>query len=1057
MTPEIDREVEPVPDVRSLLGNRAVTRLLDPSGGAPVSGPAAAVLGGGVPSARVHEGVAFDGPPGALAKAEGSAILLAPGAPSVGTPEGDLLVAHEAAHVRQQAGAARPGHTTDTAEGLADDAAIAAVLEQPIPDVGAAGGPHFFEARWHQSTLSSAMKSAGFTDAEAQEAYFSNWCRDLSQAFVPVLTQTLGPNLIMTVLQMLSQAKFGRPVPPELMGMYEPRQHIDNPAGQVNADLVQTKNPTIVLPKRGTLSAKQDDLDPANIAKQFVVDQSGIPEYILKSKRYILEEAEAAFKAGRSGGGLAHVGNLSHTVQDLFAHSNWVEAAVGKLIGEGAIHFDATAGEEQKKVMEELEQRKRDGKPPIEHFAADVKTAAGELRPMLQTGTFSSGDQGHDTFISIKAELDNVLRETNPFRPKASNANIDLAIELFQRLESTAGADELGDIVVAHLEDLVANLVPKGISDKAEKLASGAAGLVPKGISDKAEKLASGAAKLVSWGTGGRVDVDPSTLNPSTVKRAITKGIKAIINGAVKTGGLSEMAKWVKGTKSAITDSFTAAKMYVQNEAPDWIGKPVADGITAAENYARTKIRPTLEDGWDKGTAALSKKIGSLAKVDPAKSNLLEKRKELEKKRDDARLGVVEKLRRSVREGAGGPNGSWLLGVVEAMPLDEAIAYLASSDFGESLLAVGRMDDAEKGDNDTRRAQIDALPDWAKAGASHSQIAKDHADSPFFAAAFVVANAADRLLMSEMMAAWGGPSGPAAKGFEADFGDGSEAPGGSDAEKDRRKKFVQNRDTGDFVLQTGSPDELAPLSALMKTADQLDEYLEKRQKGRAKAGTAGEDPVARILAPLRQSLKTSRDRHVLREQTDNARRALEAAGHWGSEPTLSGIFLRIERLADRLTPGCTPDESGHDHASHAGMCHTGEAPEQHEKHRDVCAPGESADEHGRHRTEIFYKEQIDMLQKNRGAGAVAAERAGQVVDPVTGQMRERTAKDLSLDKRVMAAAPGQERFRARVDQIFNHPYDSDWWRGPLKAWCDKNTTLLAKYILERNSGAGHHH
>ena len=237
-------------DLQRRAGNAAVSSALGRGrapdrGGAPVpesAGAARSVLGDLADDVRVHQ--AGEGgpevPAGALAATAGTDIAVAPGAPPAGSPAGALLLAHESAHVVQQS-APTGGGTTEAAEDQADVAAVAAMAGRPVPALGRARGIQYFEAPKHQASLTNAMDQVGFSDQEQQMAYLGNWCRDMSQAMVPMLNSTIGVQATMTLVSSVAQMKFGRPVSPAQLGMYDPVEHIDNPTGLVNADLLQNR------------------------------------------------------------------------------------------------------------------------------------------------------------------------------------------------------------------------------------------------------------------------------------------------------------------------------------------------------------------------------------------------------------------------------------------------------------------------------------------------------------------------------------------------------------------------------------------------------------------------------------------------------------------------------------------------------------------------------------------------------------------------------------------------------------------------------------------------
>ena len=262
--------------------------------------------------------------------------------------------------------------------------------------LAAARGPQYFEAPKHAATLKTAMNKHGFTDAEQDAAYFGNWCRDMSQALVPALDEMIGHNAAFSMVNLLAIRQFGHGVTPAQLGAYcarrahrQPRRH-DRPGPAGGGEQTIEGYPARHDPLTGTAAERRrtrnrdEDLTPENIKASFEVDAAGMPEYIDRSKEYILDGVRRGGEGeGRPAAGCTHLGNFSHTCEDLFAHSNWIEIAVGRLIGESQIKIPDA-------VEEQIAARMKAGKPPIEDYAAQAVDMAGNARPILATGTFTA-------------------------------------------------------------------------------------------------------------------------------------------------------------------------------------------------------------------------------------------------------------------------------------------------------------------------------------------------------------------------------------------------------------------------------------------------------------------------------------------------------------------------------------------------------------------------------------------------------------------------------------------------------------------------------------------
>ncbi|NLG22597.1 MAG: DUF4157 domain-containing protein [Actinomycetales bacterium] len=1038
----------------------------------------------------MHTGSPIEERPGALARTDGYDIHLAPGAPGPATADGEFLLAHEAAHVIQQT-AAGPTVQTETAEAEADHAAVAALQGRRPDRLSPSRGPHYFEARLHQATLVNAMETAGFTDAEQREAYWTNWCRDVSQAFVPIVVDNIGAKATMTLLQTISQAKFGKPVPPSIMGMYEPRQHIDNPAGQINADLLQTRQPEIALGPgaENTLSGQQDDLDPAAIGRKFALNASGVPAYIADSRGYIDEQLDLALEAGRSPAGLHAIGNVSHTIEDLFAHSNWIEIAVGHLIERKTIQIPpGPAGSPAARVTEQIRERSAARQPVIETYAAEVRDSVGNVRPILQTGTFSGGMSGNDTLVSLKAEATNLLRANNPYLGpggSTSGTSWELVEGVLQAFEDMSSEAKLGGLMEEALQ-----LVVDSATAEARRGLAALPGAVT-GASVRGVSL--GDIPGVSWAANqaarlGEAGVDAAEGLWADELRA---QVGRIVN-AQKGLRIVDAANYLKNGVGTLKDDWADLKTWIADHVTPVIARPLLAAVTRAENAFKEKLNAVLARAWTAGVDALMAGVGRIAVTDVAETSVAQKHARF--------MADLAALKQSLRDGilaaVPGEEGQNLVAEMDALVArveaasDDAgrasaglrvLAGFVSSDrFVQAVADAGVAQDVmEVGGRDgiLRAAQLDALPEWARQGGSHSQVAKDHADSPFFGVAYTVANHADTTVVTGVVKAWKeqyaasargqgrppDPSAPAA-GLEADFDPttpGVDHEGVSEAEEERRRAFRDNKDMGAYILQQGHTDELMPVLALDRTATSLEEFLASRASERERhagrhGGTAPPDPAMALLLPVIAGARVPETRTQLTQRVATAREGLLALSRpdshdWKLANEVEPMLLRVERQARQLTHECTPGESALTHRGHAGAHSDDETSEGHAHHAD-----EEADqpEEASSRTEVHYQEQINALNRMRGKQSDNSLAQGPVVGDAT--FVDPKAANKPADRAVAQASTAEQELRARVAQIFGHPYDTNWWQPIVAQWCTGHMDLLVQYIDERNRGVAHH-
>jgi hypothetical protein len=280
-----------------------------------------------------------------------------------------------------------------------------------------------FEARGHQSIERAGLTEGGaMTNEEAGAVYFGNWMRDINQVFVPALTAYLPTEVVFPLVSYMAAMHFGRELTPEQFGFYIPAEHLDNPAGLVGADDLAPGQPHVPadarpsFPERlgasrpAALDTPQEDVDPGTARVQgaslFAVDQTGVMAYLRRSNLHVERRLELAAAAGRTPDGMQHFGAALHAIEDLFAHSNYVEIAIDRLLRTDAGFLGGLTGAADRQVLT-YSQR------------VSVPGGAGHgatQRPVLTTGTFTAAD----TAISISSEVTGLL--SRPLPEPATNA-----------------------------------------------------------------------------------------------------------------------------------------------------------------------------------------------------------------------------------------------------------------------------------------------------------------------------------------------------------------------------------------------------------------------------------------------------------------------------------------------------------------------------------------------------------------------------------------------------------------------------------------------------------
>ncbi|MEX6676434.1 hypothetical protein QWI18_10930 [Pseudomonas sp. W2Oct36] len=189
----------------------------------------------------------------------------------------------------------------------------------------------------HQ-TIEWVLQDFKLSRMEIDAVYFGNWLRDYSQVVDPKITRaadipgefpaTLSRDAWTRLVDVLAAKKFidlrmrypnEMKVTPEKLGVYRPTEHIDNPL-VIDPPFPDPKvrDPDFeawVLPGDPSLGAEL---------------ATSMKRYIGNAVGYMEQELRLAMKHGRSLDGLRSFGAALHVVEDLFAHSNFVELSLIK-------------------------------------------------------------------------------------------------------------------------------------------------------------------------------------------------------------------------------------------------------------------------------------------------------------------------------------------------------------------------------------------------------------------------------------------------------------------------------------------------------------------------------------------------------------------------------------------------------------------------------------------------------------------------------------------------------------------------------------------------------
>jgi len=208
-------------------------------------------------------------------------------------------------------------------------------------------------ASFGHESIEAVLKDIGFSDEQCKAIYFGNWLRDYSQLIDPkiVLPTGEGTNAQSDLLASLTQGKAPRiarskltalvdllalkefkdlqktrqgreeyRVTPQILGVYRPYEHIDNPTvldpNAIDPRAIDRDFPPLVLP-----GDKRNSLMPKRSMKR----------YIRRPIAYMHMKLNEAQKEGMSAKGLRYFGEALHVLEDYFAHSNFVELSLRQL------------------------------------------------------------------------------------------------------------------------------------------------------------------------------------------------------------------------------------------------------------------------------------------------------------------------------------------------------------------------------------------------------------------------------------------------------------------------------------------------------------------------------------------------------------------------------------------------------------------------------------------------------------------------------------------------------------------------------------------------------
>ncbi|KIM22867.1 hypothetical protein M408DRAFT_332726 [Serendipita vermifera MAFF 305830] len=265
-----------------------------------------------------------------------------------------------------------------------------------------------------------------FTTADIKRIYFGNWLRDYSQAMDLAGLQKMTKETIIMVLSVLSFMTFGYATEEyELtaprVGVYLPVEHIDNPKGYAEKE----GDPRQFHPwLRPPVHEQELEIDLRTGMKNYIASEGNfwdtstacvrrnLGRGIELARACQLQDGPTLFEAYRL------LGTGLHTLEDLLAHSNWVELTLIKF-GYGEVF--AYVGED-----------------------VCIDSPRGRIAPLV-TGTFGSAD----FMFSVMSEGSDKISQNsldelqqNFSNTQGNDGSIDTIKSLLSQLPSSGGKED---------------------------------------------------------------------------------------------------------------------------------------------------------------------------------------------------------------------------------------------------------------------------------------------------------------------------------------------------------------------------------------------------------------------------------------------------------------------------------------------------------------------------------------------------------------------------------------------------------------------------------------
>ncbi|KAJ7705120.1 Het-C-domain-containing protein [Mycena metata] len=321
------------------------------------------------------------------------------------------------------------------------------------------GGNLFGFAKSMIQAATSGPGGPKFTSGDIKKVYFGNWLRDYSQAMdIGGLSKLTAESLVLVVSVLGFMAStFGFAteefqVTPERLGVYLPVEHIDNPKGYAEKEGDARRFHPLLRPP---VNPRELEIDLRTGMKNYMASENqGWDTSTAHIRRVLVACIEMGRRAqGRDGPDRYEayrlLGTGLHTLEDLLAHSNWVEIALRKI---GHSEVFCHVGD-----------------------ATEIDTPNGRAPPLV-TGTFGGADflhslMGEATDKLSQASVTDLATKMNQAQ-EGDSSNVSTLHSILSKLPIGGGDSKMEEGEQLHAESKAYNFDPNNIAppDKIEMI-----------------------------------------------------------------------------------------------------------------------------------------------------------------------------------------------------------------------------------------------------------------------------------------------------------------------------------------------------------------------------------------------------------------------------------------------------------------------------------------------------------------------------------------------------------------------------------------------------------